>query len=106
MKLIHHFGAFLVAAGLTAGCSNKGPEGPVEVDVAFDDASQRVHVLLSRGLKEGETLHTQVRRGELGELDCATDFGGIPRIDGDKVKDSRPALRWASCASRRLRAHL
>ena len=59
--------------------------GDVDVDVGFDDASQRVLVKLSRSLAEGETAYARVRRGEVGELDCATAIGSMARIDGEHV---------------------
>ncbi len=51
------------------------------LDVQWDEASQRVQILVNRPLNDGETLHARVRHGVIGELECAVDYGGIERVD-------------------------
>ncbi len=76
-------GGALLAGGLLGGCGEGG--GAVRVDVQYQQASQRVHVILSREVQSGESLHARLRIGQVGELDCGADFGAIPQIDGERV---------------------
>jgi len=69
---------------VAAGCS-RSDTGNVDVDVGFDDASQRVLVKLSRSLNEGETAFARVRQGEVGELDCNQAIASMSRFDGEQV---------------------
>ena len=80
-KNLSHLAFIAVVA---AGCS-RPDTGKVDVDVGFDDSSQRVLVKLSRSLEEGETAFARVRQGEVGELDCTQAVGLMARIDGEHV---------------------
>ena len=75
----------ICALALAPACG--GDAGPVAVGVGYDDSSQRVLALLDRPLAKGETLHMRLRGGDFGELNCKSEFDGIRRIDGNKVKN-------------------
>ena len=72
---------FTLGALLAAGCGGDDATGQ-GLDVQWDEASQRLHILVNRGLNDGETLHARVRTGEIGTLNCVGDYAGIDRVDG------------------------
>ena len=67
-----------------AACGGARHSEPVGIDVGFDERSQRLQVELTREVAEGEQLLMRVRRGQVGELDCARDLDALQRIDGDR----------------------
>ncbi len=62
-----------VLMGLAWGCSddpvpeNKRPPG---LEVKYDSNSNQLQVTVYPRLNAGETLHTRIRNGGPGELDC------------------------------------
>ncbi len=77
--------SLLVLAPTLAACGSDGGRS-VGVDVSWDERSQRIQAVLTRAVDGDETLHVRVRRGFVGELDCASEADGIGRIDGERVR--------------------
>ncbi|MFK7988575.1 MAG: hypothetical protein AB8I08_21325 [Sandaracinaceae bacterium] len=84
----------IIATLVGVGCDSNGDS--TTVDVQYDSTAQRVNVLLSRELESGETLHSRVRRGAVGELSCAGQFGSIDRIDENRTTAADPTFQGPS----------
>ncbi len=74
----------LIPTITASACGGAAKSDPVSIDVGFDERSQRLQVRLTREVAEGVQLLMRVRRGEVGELDCARDLEALQRIDGDR----------------------
>ncbi|HTE52968.1 MAG TPA: hypothetical protein VK698_19080 [Kofleriaceae bacterium] len=66
---------------LVSACGAEQVSKP-ELDVGYDPGSRRILVQVTRPVASGERLHARVRKGAVGELDCARDAASIPRVDG------------------------
>ncbi len=69
------------ALALAAGGCSGGGGGGTSIGVSYDEVSGRIHVSISRELKDGESLHARVQRGAAGELNCGAQVPTIERID-------------------------
>ena len=70
---------------LLAACGSE-PGGRLGVDASYDERAQQIQAVLTRAVTGDETLHMRVRKGFVGELDCARDADAIARIDDAKVR--------------------
>jgi len=84
-------GLLLIGTTATVGCKDDDQAGgELRVDVTFDPGPSQIQVVLTRSLATGETLHTRLRQGQPGELDCNLMVADIPRIDGARVSGALP----------------
>ena len=74
----------LSALLLACACGGGGSSDDLKLDVGYDATSRRILVQLTRPVAEGERLHARVRKGALGQLDCARDAAAIERVDGQR----------------------
>lgn len=79
----------LVPLALALACAPDGGSR-LELQVVYHDPSRHIWVGTSRALGPDESLYADLRRGSVGELDCATDLGDLTRIDGRRIEGSRP----------------
>ncbi|MBL4686023.1 MAG: hypothetical protein JKY37_15625 [Nannocystaceae bacterium] len=86
-------GLICLTAAAVGGCKDDDAGGgEMRSDVTFDAGASQIQVVLTRGLAGGETLHTRVRQGQAGELDCTVMAGDIPKIGDNEIKADAPTF--------------
>ncbi len=87
-RTLSYLGSIALFLCVLGGCNNGG--GALRVQVSYHEASAHLRASVTRDLATGETLHLRVRQGEITDLDCASQYGSIERIDGNRVSDPFP----------------
>lgn len=85
------YGPMLCALALgqsLAACGDDPQSDTTSLDVGYDESSARLQVMTGRELAADEALYMQVRKGEVGDIDCARDLGRLTRIDGNRVQSA------------------
>lgn len=82
----------LLAVSLVA-CG--GPDDPerVGIGIRYDDVSESLRLTLSREIASSETLHAQLRRGGIGELNCASTYESIDAIQDNTLSGDEPTFQ-------------
>ena len=89
MKNLSPLAAPLAFFPLLSACAPAGSNS-LELDVFYHDPSQQLMVSMNREVADGERLAIRVRRGAIGELDCARDASALTAIEDRRVPRSRP----------------